>query len=94
MKRIIPKNHCIRVVTWKNDNYDLYNYEGYKNGMSAMSTGATSLSKAFKIIKENLKTGHTHFLISYPIANSGITDNENFDIYSMQRMECTQKNKE
>jgi len=86
MKRLIPKNHCISIVTWCNDEFDPNNpneYQGFKNGMSAMQTGAGSLNKTFKIIKEQLKQGHTHFLISYPIAMSGNTSNEIFNIHNL-----------
>lgn len=86
MKRLIPKNRSISVVTWENDKFDTTNpnnYEGFHNGMPAMQTGASSLTKAFKLIKEQLKQGHTHFLISYPVAMYGNTTNTKYDIYSL-----------
>jgi hypothetical protein len=73
-KRLIPKDHCIRVCMWTNYHQDnLRWWEDYEPGMSSKSTGATSLTKAMKIVKDGLKTGFTHFVLSYPISNIGGT---------------------
>lgn len=72
MKRLIPKNHSINIMMWRDENYkNLYEWKEYERGMSAMETGAGSLTQAFKTVKHGLKTGYTHFVLSYPEAMSG-----------------------
>ena len=73
MKRVIPKTHCIRVMMWNNpEQKSLLEWEDFKTDMSAMETGAGSLTAAMKIVKDGLKRGHyTHFILSYPVAMQG-----------------------
>ena len=71
-KRLIPKTHCIEVHMWRTDEpLDLYNFQDYKLGNSAMTTGAGSLTAAMKIVKQGLKQDYTHFMLSYPVAMRG-----------------------
>ena len=63
---------------WKNENpnYNSNNWEDYKRGDSAMSTAATSIEAATKLIKLGLDSGYTHFTLKYPVSNYGIMKNE------------------
>ena len=70
--RLIPKEKCIRVTMWRNpDQKNLHEWENFKTGMSSMETGAGSLTAAMKIVRQGLKLGHTHFVLSYPISRYG-----------------------
>lgn len=73
--KLIPKEKCINVFLWVNDNQmSLTDWEGCKPGMSALETGAGSLSSAMKIVRDGLKRGYTHFVLSYPVAMQGVTN--------------------
>jgi hypothetical protein len=59
---------------WRDpDHTNLYEWSEYKAGLSAMETGAASLSAAMKIIRSGLSGNepYTHFVLSYPTAMSG-----------------------
>lgn len=70
--KLIPKEKCINVMMWRNpDQKDLSEWEDFESGMSAMETGAGSLTAAMKLLRQGLKRGYTHFVLSYPVAMSG-----------------------
>jgi hypothetical protein len=71
-KRLIPKTHCIEIFMWRDpDHKNLLKWSEFKPGMSSFSTGAGSLTSAMKIVRINLESGYTHFVLSYPVAMQG-----------------------
>lgn len=53
------------------DHIDASKWSEYKPGMSALETGAGSLSTAMKIVRDGLRGNYTHFVLSYPVAMHG-----------------------
>lgn len=72
-KRYIKEGHSIKIFMWKNTNplFEVHTWEDFKNGDSAMETGAGSLHAAMKIVKMHLGDGYTHFTLKYPCAMHG-----------------------